>query len=208
MLKIRALTPIFLTTLVAIAAVMTFEQSSQAQTTFECSIPTIGHYRGMPTTYANTPYGYKQVIRWNSHYFSESGHTPLERCQEVTARFNRLYARPGGLDIITTGYLNGLPVIYSPLNGREPATNDNLLFTLKKGENAVQKIQQLFDIREGTTNSPLFESSADNRSFTVDFNKFLKDAPIENDFPSKTLSPSVPSTPTQPPSKPVNSPNW
>ncbi len=163
---------------------------------------------GVPTTYVKVgPDERKAVIRWVSRYSSGSGYTPQQRCLEVTRRFNTLYTRPGGIDIITTGYLNGLPVIYSPSNGRERANSSNLLFTLKSGENATEKIQQLFDIREGASSSPLFESSSD--SATVHFNKFLESVPVETN-PANGSSPSpLPETsPEQSPQKPSGGSVW
>jgi len=147
------------------------------------------------------------VIRWVSRYFSGSGYTPMQRCQEVTGRFNTLSTRPGGIDIITTGYLNGLPVIYSPSDGRERANSANLLFTLKRGENATQKIAQLFDLREGASSSPLFESSSD--SATVHFNKFLENAPVEtNPATGSSSSPAPGTSPEQSPQKPSGGSVW
>ncbi|MFM7354914.1 MAG: COP23 domain-containing protein, partial [Microcystis aeruginosa] len=147
------------------------------------------------------------VIRWVSRYFSGSGYTPMQRCQEVTGRFNSLNTRPGGIDIITTGYLNGLPVIYSPSDGRERANSSNLLFTLKRGENATDKIAQLFDIRAGASSSPLFESSSD--SATVHFKKFLESVPVEtNPATGSSSSPAPGTSPEQSPQKPSGGSVW
>jgi hypothetical protein len=163
---------------------------------------------GVPTTYVKVGSNErKAVIRWVSRYSSGSGYTPRQRCLEVTKRFNTLDARPRGIDIITTGYLNGLPVIYSPSHGRERANSSNLLFTLKKGENATEKIQQLFDLREGVGTSPLFESSSD--SATVHFNKFLESVPVETNLATGSSSSPAPATsPEQSPQKPSGGSVW
>jgi hypothetical protein len=125
----------------------------------------------------------------------------------ITKRFNTLDARPRGIDIITTGYLNGLPVIYSPSHGRERANSSNLLFTLKRGEDATEKIQQLFDLREGAGTDPLFESSSD--SVIVYFNKFLENAPVEtNPATGSSPSPLPETSPEQPPQKPSGGSVW
>ncbi len=207
-MTLQTLTKTLTIGLIGVGAALTLQSPSQAQTRFECLLPVTGPYVGVPTTYAKVGSNErKAVIRWVSRYSSGSGYTPQQRCLEVTRRFNTLYARPGGIDIITTGYLNGLPVIYSPSNGRERANRDNLLFTLKKGEDATEKIAQLFDLREGSGTEPLFESSSD--SVIVHFNKFLESVPVETN-PATGSSPSpLPGTsPEQSPQKPSGGSVW
>ena len=207
-MKLQTLTKTLTIALIGVGAALTLQSPSQAQTIFECLVPMTGPYIGVPTTYAKVgPNEYKAVIRWVSRYFSGSGYTPMQRCQEVTGRFNALYARPSGIDIITTGYLNGLPVIYSPSHGRERANSSNLLFTLKRGEDATEKIQQLFDLRETGAVEPLFESSSD--SVIVYFNKFLENAPVEtNPATGSSPSPLPETSPEQPPQKPSGGSVW
>ena len=207
-MTLQTLTKTLTIGLIGVGAALTLQSPSQAQTRFECLVPLTGPYVGVPTTAAQVgPNEYKPVIRWVSRYFSGSGYTPMQRCQEVTGRFNSLNARPGGIDIITTGYLNGLPVIYSPSDGRERANSSNLLFTLKRGENATQKIEQLFDIREGASSSPLFESSSD--SATVHFKKFLESVPVEtNPATGSSSSPAPGTSPEQSPQKPSGGSVW
>ena len=207
-MTLQTLTKTLTIGLIGVGAALTLQAPSQAQARFECLLPVTGPYVGVPTTYAKIgPNEYKPVIRWVSRYFSGAGYAPMQRCQEVTGRFNTLYTRPGGIDIITTGYLNGLPVIYSPSDGRERANSSNLLFTLKRGENATQKIAQLFDIREGASSSPLFESSSD--SATVHFDKFLENAPVEtNPAGGSSSSPAPGTSPEQSPQKPSGGSVW
>jgi hypothetical protein len=207
-MTLQTLTKTLAISLIGVGAALTLQSPSQAQTRFECLLPVTGPHVGVPTTYVKVgPDERKAVIRWVSRYSSGSGYTPQQRCLEVTRRFNTLYTRPGGIDIITTGYLNGLPVIYSPSNGRERANSSNLLFTLKKGENATEKIQQLFDLREGVGTSPLFESSSD--SATVHFNKFLESVPVETNLATGSSSSPVPETsPEQSPQKPSGGSVW
>ena len=207
-MKLQTLTKTLTIGLIGVGAALTLQSPSQAQTRFECLVPMTGPYIGVPTTYAKVGSNErKPVIRWVSGYSSGSGYTPQQRCLEVTKRFNTLDARPRGIDIITTGYLNGLPVIYSPSDGRERANSANLLFTLKRGENATQKIEQLFDIREGASSSPLFESSSD--SATVHFNKFLENAPGEtNPATGSSSSPAPGTSPEQSPQKPSGGSVW
>ncbi|CCI01152.1 COP23 domain-containing protein [Microcystis aeruginosa] len=207
-MKLQTLTKTLTIALIGLGAALTLQSPSQAQARFECLVPVTGPYVGVPTTAVQVgPNEYKPVIRWVSRYFSGSGYTPMQRCLEVTGRFNTIYALRGNIDIITTGYLNGLPVIYSPSHGREGANRDNLLFTLKRGENATEKIQQLFDIREGASSSPLFESSSD--SVIVHFNKFLESVPVEtNPATGSSSSPAPGNSPEQSPQKPSGGSVW
>jgi hypothetical protein len=207
-MTLQTLTKTLTIALIGVGAALTLQSPSQAQARFECLLPVTGPHVGVPTTYVKVGSNErKPVIRWVSRYSSGSGYTPQQRCLEVTKRFNTLDARPRGIDIITTGYLNGLPVIYSPSHGRERANSSNLLFTLKRGENATQKIAQLFDIRAGASSSPLFESSSD--SVIVYFNKFLENAPVEtNPATGSSPSPLPETSPEQPPQKPSGGSVW
>jgi hypothetical protein len=207
-MTLQTLTKTLTIALIGVGAALTLQSPSQAQARFECLLPVTGPHVGVPTTYVKVGSNErKPVIRWVSRYSSGSGYTPQQRCLEVTKRFNTLDARPRGIDIITTGYLNGLPVIYSPSHGRERANSSNLLFTLKRGENATQKIAQLFDIRAGASSSPLFESSSD--SVIVYFNKFLENAPVETNLATGSSPSPLPETsPEQPPQKPSGGSVW
>ena len=207
-MTLQTLTKTLTIALIGVGAALTLQSPSQAQARFECLLPVTGPHVGVPTTYVKVGSNErKPVIRWVSRYSSGSGYTPQQRCLEVTKRFNTLDARPRGIDIITTGYLNGLPVIYSPSHGRERANSSNLLFTLKRGEDATQKIQQLFDLREGAGTDPLFESSSD--SVIVYFNKFLESVPVEtNPATGSSSSPAPGTSPEQSPQKPSGGSAW
>ncbi len=207
-MKLQTLTKTLTIALIGVGPALTLQSPSQAQARFECLLPVTGPHVGVPTTYVKVGSNErKPVIRWVSGYSSGSGYTPQQRCLEVTKRFNTLDARPRGIDIITTGYLNGLPVIYSPSHGRERANSSNLLFTLKRGEDATEKIQQLFDLRETGAVEPLFESSSD--SVIVYFNKFLENAPVETNLATGSSPSPLPETsPEQPPQKPSGGSVW
>ncbi|MBE9072864.1 COP23 domain-containing protein [Microcystis sp. LEGE 08355] len=207
-MTLQTLTKTLTIALIGVGPALTLQSPSQAQARFECLLPVTGPHVGVPTTYVKVrPNERKPVIRWVSGYSSGSGYTPRQRCLEVTKRFNTLDARPRGIDIITTGYLNGLPVIYSPSHGRERANSSNLLFTLKKGEDATEKIQQLFDLRETGYTQPLFESSSD--SVIVYFNKFLENAPVETNLATGSSPSPLPETsPEQSPQKPSGGSVW
>jgi hypothetical protein len=108
--------------------------SKAGSTTFSCQV--VG---GVPATVANTPAGQRTVIRWVSGYISGSGYTPMTRCRGVSERF-QTYMNQGGLNYITTGYMNNLPVVC--VTSSDGGGCQGLLFTLKSGENASRVLQQ------------------------------------------------------------------
>lgn len=113
---------------------------------------------GIPATVVQTKTG-KQVpiIYWKSQTFSDSGWTPERRCVEVSARFQEYHAA-GTLEYITTGRMNGLPVIcVAKTDGGACA---GLLYTLKPGQNATATLKQLFEIRTKPGAAPLEETTA------------------------------------------------
>jgi hypothetical protein len=127
------------------------EASVQARS-FVCSTSA-----GAPATNVVTQAGQQvPLIRWTSSVFNDAGWTPERRCQEVSGRFDS-YFREGRLDFITTGRMNGLPVICTARS--HGGACDGLLFTLKPGQNATQTLQELFSIRT-KARGPLNETNA------------------------------------------------
>lgn len=126
-------------TSVAVISTAPIPAEARAQS-FVCS-----NSGGVPTTTASMADGRSvPVIRWTSSTFDGAGWTPERRCQEVSARFDT-YHREGRLKYITTGRMNGLPVICtSSSNG---GSCDGLLYTLKPGQNATATLRNLLDIR-------------------------------------------------------------
>ena len=113
---------------------------------------------GIPATVVTTKSG-KQVpiIFWKSTAFSGSGYSPKRRCKEVSARFQG-YHSSGSLQYITTGRMNGLPVIcVAKTDGGACA---GLLYTLKPGQNATVTLKKLFDVRTTPGAAPLEETTA------------------------------------------------
>ena len=148
-MKKHKLFKIFTASAIAFSSLALINQSAKAQnSSFYC-----GYSNGVPTTLAETPRGTVPIIRWVSQHFSGSGYTPQQRCEEVSGRFQSYYNQDI-LNYITTGYMNGMPVVcVTGINGGECS---ELLFTLKPGQNASRTLQQLFDIRQGAS-GPLFE---------------------------------------------------
>ena len=118
-----------------------------------------GSFEGAPSTMTTTKSG-KQVpiITWKSSHFSGSGYTPQRRCEIVSQRFNTLHQR-GQMNLLTTGRMNGLPVICAAAINPGPCVQDGLLYTLKPGQNATQTLKNLISIRTKAS-GPLTETAS------------------------------------------------
>lgn len=125
-----------------------------------------------PVTYATTARGNVPIVRWRTQYFSGAGYTPQQRCDEVSGRFQTYYNN-GTLNYITTGIMNGQPVVCT--SGTNGGGCDGLLFTLRPTDNASQVVQQLFDIRAGAA-GPINQSA--DRPY-VDVEELLNERPVE-----------------------------
>ena len=132
-------------------------QAAHAESSLASQITCIAS-EGFPATVVQTKSG-KQVpiIYWKSTAFAGSGWTPERRCQEVSARFQNHHSS-GTLEYITTGRMNGLPVIcVAKTDGGACA---GLLYTLKPGQNATATLKKLFDVRTKPGAAPLEETTA------------------------------------------------
>lgn len=163
---------------------------------------------GLPTTYAvpqSNPNIGKPIVRWYSQYFRNSGYNNMRRCQEVSTRFQRFY-NSGQLNYLTTGIVNGMPVICVASNHGSPCAGDTVLFTLKPGSNATQVIQRLFNIRDGA--SDVLYESEDGAGTYIDFDQFYNSRPDESvgggNQPSNPQPSNQPSNP-QPSNNPAPS---
>tara|TARA_B100000674_G_scaffold486344_1_gene494730 strand:+ start:1801 stop:2373 length:573 start_codon:yes stop_codon:yes gene_type:complete len=142
---------------VGVCCLVAYPQATRSSSALASSISCM-NAEGVPATVVQTKTG-KQIpiIYWKSQAFSGSGWTPERRCQEVSARFQN-YHSSGTLEYITTGRMNGLPVIcVSKTNGGACA---GLLYTLKPGQNATATLKKLFDVRTKPGAAPLEETTA------------------------------------------------
>ena len=170
-MKIQMLASALTVSAITIATTIAGSSPASAEkATFVCSAS-----NGIPTTVAQTSRGKVAVIRWSSDYFSGSGWTPQKRCQEVSKKFQNYY-QSGALNYLTTGIMNGQPVIC--IAKREGGGCSGLLFTLKRERNVTpaQKLQQLLAVRVRAS-GPLNESSP---RVYIDMKEFLKTAPVES----------------------------
>ena len=137
------------------AAVLLSEQPASAGVAAASFVCTTG--AGVPATSVVTNDGKRvPVIRWTSNVFNDAGWSPQRRCQEVSGRFDT-YLKQGRLAYITTGLINGLPVICTARSNGGAC--DGLLYTLKPGQDATATLRSLLDLRV-KARGPLNETSA------------------------------------------------
>ena len=104
-----------------------------------------GTASGAPATLATMASGKTvPVIRWTSTTFNSAGWSQQKRCQAVSERFEN-YRQQGILVHLTTGRMNGLPVICTAK--KVGASCDGLLYTLKPGQNPTKTLRDLLDVR-------------------------------------------------------------
>lgn len=116
-----------------------------------------GTSNGSPATQAITKDGRQvPVIRWTSSTFNDAGWSPQRRCEEVSTRFDTFH-REGRLSYITTGRMNGLPVICTARSSGSGC--DGLLYTLKPGQDATATLKSLLEIRV-KARGPLYETTS------------------------------------------------
>jgi Circadian oscillating protein COP23 len=140
---------------IALGTTVSLHQPSYAQAQgFYCDRST-----GVPVTvYQNSQGITEPWIKWTSNHFRYSGYDPVTRCQEVSGRLET-YRRNKQLKLITVGRMNGQNVVCtaSQVNGR----CEGLIFTLKRGQDAVKTLTNLLAWREGQAATPsLSESGA------------------------------------------------
>lgn len=137
--------------LLGLTSVLLAPPAQAAATSFSC-----GRSNGVPTTIARTDDGRSvPMIRWTSNAFDGSGWTPERRCQEVSQRFEG-FRQQGRLAYITTGRINGLPVICTAAS--DGGACEGLLYTLKPGQDPTLALRRLFDVRF-KARGPLNETS-------------------------------------------------
>ena len=100
------------------------------------------------------------MIHWNARSFV-STQTPLTRCREVTARFNRFYNN-GTLKYMSTGTINNYPVICVAESKGGNCLPEGLLITLKQDSNPNTALNIMLDRRILPIHEPIQLSSDKN----------------------------------------------
>jgi hypothetical protein len=171
------LSKVFKTSGVALLATFTtitiFHQPSYGdRILFSCKVT-----KNTPTTYVRTSLGQEiPIIRWVQNFFP--GITPLERCRQVSRKF-QVNADQGFLKTITTGKINGYPVVCAAKSTNDSCTSQTVLFTLKPGTNPKIAVERLLD-RRGLAAGKVSNQSSDDNQIYVDFETYLYNIPPES----------------------------
>jgi Circadian oscillating protein COP23 len=155
-----------------------------------------GTSKNTPTTMARTSRGPVSVIRWTSKNAFGENYPPEVRCKIVSSKFQEYYT-DGTLNFLTTGVQNRQPVICAVQSKGGPCS---VLFTLKLGSDPDQTLKQLLSIRDRSTTLVLNESIS---SPVIDFNDFLKTAPVEESSASSSPAPVTKANIVTPKSAPL-----
>lgn len=125
-----------------------------SETTFYCN-------KVQKTTIMRTSLGEIPMITWYDGSFPPP-YTPLVRCLEVTARFNK-FNNNGTLKYLRTSTLNNYPVICVAAYKGGSCLPNGLLITLKPGSDANETLTRILDSRMwAMTDSPVYLSDKEN----------------------------------------------
>ena len=162
----------------AIGATATISQpTTAASNRYTCDIR-----NGIPTTLAHIPSkGRVSLIHWVSSWTPQ---TPLQRCQEISKRFqtfsdNRL------LKYIKTGQVNSLPVLCVASTKNSRCQENMVLVTLEPGSNPHETLSQILDFRGLVEKGGVYlggdlVSYDENGDASVDVEQLLEVAPVKN----------------------------
>ena len=136
--------------------------------------------QGIPTTVFKTVDGEKQLIAWDSEYFSKVGYTPKIRCVQVTSRLNRFFnirsensLASGNVTVITKNGTLKIPVLFVVDDNTK---QQSLLYTLKPGQDGEKAIDLLItQLNEVKTNTPPLREGKCHKSLNL--NSVLKGKP-------------------------------
>jgi len=135
-----------------------------------------------PVTVVDTKRGRIELIIWESEFFSGTGYTPQQRCNQVTARFQKHFDAKT-LRYISTGTMNQQPVICVAQNDAGDCRSDGLLITLQPKDDPNQVLRELFNLRERANSGGIY------RTFTGEESKKVI---VWDDFLEKRLNHSQP----------------
>lgn len=146
---------LFLSASAMSACILGFSQDAQASGKFYC-----GSYNGLPSTMTNSSKTGKPIpiIMWKSSHFASDGWSPERRCEAVSDRFNTLHQK-GQMNHLSTGVMNGMPVICAVASRPGRCEDGSLLYTLKPGQNPNKTLKNLLSIRTRAT-GPLTETAS------------------------------------------------
>ncbi len=129
------------------------------------------------TTYVWTPEGKRAVIRWVKAWYNNTQWTPQTRCQTVSRKFQQAYEN-GSLKYIANGWENNQPVVCTARQkGGDCVTT---LMTLRTEDDPIAMARNVASSLYGR--GGITRHSANGKVqqyYEIDFEKFLKVAPIE-----------------------------
>ena len=111
------------------------------------------------STIVNTERGAITMIKWSDRSFAPPW-TPVERCKEVSRRFQRFYDH-GILRYVRTGEVNNQPVLCATQSQGESCIPESILVTFKPGTDPQLVLERLLDKRAWSSAGPI-ELSAGN----------------------------------------------
>ena len=170
----KVVTRLVAVSVVAVSISASLQQPSYASNyKFECK--TIS-YRGrnVPATFASDYDDGRNiiVIRWVHSYFTGKL-TNSQRCSIVSRRFQQFHDH-GKLSFLKGGYVRSLPVVCAIRSEENSCNKDNVLYTLRPGQNPQDTARRLFNNRGLAAGMIVNESGSD--SLIIDFNAFLDNA--------------------------------
>jgi Circadian oscillating protein COP23 len=124
----------------------------------------------IPKIFTRTPRGNLLIMNLRSQSFSSSGWNPKRRCEEISRRFQAYYDN-GILKYITTGTMNGYPVVC--ITDRPNGNCTGLLFTLKRGSNAKKTLAMLLNQRGLAGGKSVYQGDK-SLSIYVDMDEYIK----------------------------------
>ena len=131
---------------ITLGAMATFTAPSYGEQQFSCD-------EEQMSTMVQSHWGELPMIRWSDDSFPPP-YTPLERCREVTARFNQ-FNNNGTLKYMTTGEINNNPVICVAGYFEGDCLRNGLLITLKYGRNPNIALKRILDSRVWATSESI-----------------------------------------------------
>lgn len=166
-MKSQVFAQILTASVIALGTIATISQPSYAQrSTFFCD----KSREGIPTTFARTATGKRiAVISWRKDW--GGNYPPEKRCRDVSARFQSA-DQDQVLNYMTVASMRGQQVVCAIR--KYGNTCDQLLFTLKQGENPREVIRALTDINY-RARGPLVQSEDGSPQIYVDMNLLLSD---------------------------------
>ena len=178
-MKIKSLASIIAGLGIAIGSAIANPATAQTKdnNTYYCA-----QLNGGWNTFVNTPRGRINLINRANEFAPDW--TPQKRCGAVSQRFQNFLDR-GNLRFIRTGNINQQPVLcVADVRGGSCPT-ENVLVTLKPGEDPEKVLIRLVDFRRSVSGQTLTLSADDpgfysDGEFYVDLDKFLDAVPVDN----------------------------